>query len=451
VPPPWRPPPEELQVGVGRYATPTAGTGGRIKVDPEDFRVDEISLYPFPDPEGAFTVLRVSARNWEQHELAHRLSDRLHLAPGAIAWAGTKDRRAITEQLLSYRGPPAELGEEPLPGVTVRETYRARSGLVLGHHFGNSFSIAVRESPLSPEPLAERVAATARALREVGELPNFFGPQRFGEVRPVTHEVGRALLRGDSASAVEIYLASVYGGESEEGRNARVAYASHHDPVRALREFPPAYRFERTLLDNLARGRGPARALHALPRELRRLFIHAYQSLLFNRFLSARYDEGLSLRSPEPGDFLLRGMRDGTVPGTNPIPVTEDNLPEALELVERGRARLAGPLVGLDTPPFAGRPGELLTRLLAAEGIEREAFRLREHPDLASEGTFRPLAFPVPPLGVQTLAEPPNAYRLTFALPKGTYATVLVREFVKAGAGETGDPVTARPLSSKQA
>ncbi|MCI4318487.1 MAG: tRNA pseudouridine(13) synthase TruD, partial [Thermoplasmata archaeon] len=139
----WVPPDGEQRIGLDFYATDSPGIAGELKRDPEDFRVAEISLYPMPDPAGAYTVLRISSRNWEQHELSIRLSERLSLPPHSIRWAGTKDRRAVAERLASYRGMPPErpIG---LPNMEVLESYRARDGLVLGHHFGNAFTVRVR-------------------------------------------------------------------------------------------------------------------------------------------------------------------------------------------------------------------------------------------------------------------------------------------------------------------
>lgn len=431
VPPDWVPPASERAVGMEFYLTTSLPVPGRIKVDADDFRVSEISSYPLPDPSGPYCVLRVASRDWEQHELGAAIARRLGLPTRSVQWSGTKDRRAVADRLLSYRGPPPE-GDLGLPGVRVLEAYRARDGLVLGHHYGNAFEVRVTELT---GPVGEAVVAfrgTESALRAAGGFPNFFGPQRFGEVRPVTHEVGRAVVQGDLAGAVDTYLtARPVGGSAGTGDQARREYAEHRDPARALREFPPEYRFERTLLEHLARGHPPERAFRALSRDLRLLFVHAFQALLFNRWVSRRRAGGLPLDRPVAGDRILRLGRDGTVRSQEAIPVSTDNEHECQELVGRGRALLAGPLVGHETPREAGPVGALLDALLADERVERGMFRLPAAPELASRGAWRPVLLAVPPTG---LAPGGEAVTFRFALPKGAYATVYLREFLKPGA-----------------
>ncbi len=427
----WTPPAEERALGLGFYGSDAPGVDGRLKESADAFRVTEISSYPLPDPNGPVTVLRVVSRDWEQHELAAALGRRLALPPHAVEWSGTKDRRAVAERLFSYRGPPPErdLG---LRDVELIESYRARDGLVLGHHYGNAFEIRVGALAAPPEESIGAYRAVDANLRGAGGFPNFFGPQRFGEVRPITHEVGRWLVRGDPGRAVEVYLAGrPEAGAAGPGDEARRAYAEHHDPARALREFPPEYRFERILLDHLARGHPPERALRGLSRELRTLFVHAYQAWIFNRWLTARAAHGLPFDRPVAGDRILRVGRDGTVRGTDAVPVDADNLPECTELVLRDRAGVGGPLVGYETPVGDGVPGEILAGLLAEEGIGAADFRLGAAPDLASRGTWRRVRVAEPPLA---LAPGEDDVRFRFALPKGCYATVLLREFLKHGA-----------------
>jgi len=149
------PPLPERAIGLEFYGSHAPGVSGRLKSSSDAFRVTEISSYPLPDPEGTYTVLRVVSQDWEQHELADAIARRLGLGRNAVQWAGTKDRRAVAERLLSYRGPLPErdLG---LPHVEILEAYRARDGLVLGHHYGNAFDVRVDQ--LSRPP-AEAVAA----------------------------------------------------------------------------------------------------------------------------------------------------------------------------------------------------------------------------------------------------------------------------------------------------
>ncbi|MGA3021573.1 MAG: tRNA pseudouridine(13) synthase TruD [Thermoplasmata archaeon] len=426
-----RPPAQDRAFGMEFYGSRTPGVAGRTKGSPDDFRVTEISNYPLPDPVGAFSVLRIQSRDWEQHELGQAIARRLGLPSASVQWAGTKDRRAVAERLLSYRG-PLPSGDLGLPRVVVLDAYTARDGLVLGHHFGNAFEVRVDELAVPVTEALKAFRATEQELRTDGHWPNFFGPQRFGEVRPVTHDVGRHVVRGDLSAAVETYLIALPPGTPDGlGDSARRTYAETHDPIRALREFPNHYRFERALLERLARGDPAGRAFRALARELRLLFVHAFQALLFNRWLSRRHAAGLPLDRPLPGDRVLRLGRDGTVRSQEGIPVSADNETECTELVQRKGALLAGPLVGYETPVAEGRVGAILDDLLQEEGVDRSMFRLPATPEIASKGAWRPAVLPVPPLGLGAEA---TGVWFRFALPKGAYATVLLREFLKTGA-----------------
>jgi tRNA pseudouridine13 synthase len=424
------PPASERSIGLEFYITGTPGASAVAKQTPEEFRVTEISSYPWPDPGGAYVVLRVVSRNWEQHELGGAIARELGLAPHAVAWSGTKDRRAVAERLLSYRGPLPEASFQ-LPGVEVLESYRARDGLSLGHHYANAFEIHVVPDRLPIADSLRAYDATAEELQRIGVVPNFFGPQRFGEVRPITHEVGRALVRGDPDQAVELYLtARPEGTPPGRGDAARASYAEHRDAARALREFPSDYRFERTLLERLARGQSATQALRGLSRELRLLFVHAYQSYVFNRWLSQRHRVGLPLTAPVVGDRLLRIGRDGTIRGQDAVPVESDNLSECSDLVGRGGALVAGPLAGYESPPPEGPVGEILHELLRKDGVELAGFRLPFAPEISSKGTWRPIVLPLPPVG---RTGDSTGVWFRFALPKGSYATILLREFLKVG------------------
>lgn len=432
----WIPSPAERSIGLGFFLSQTPGVHGVLKTSAEDFRVDELSAYPHPDPAGRFTILRIESQGWEQHELADAIARRLGLPRYSVQWAGTKDRRAVAERLFSFVGerPEVDLG---LPRVKVVEAYRAREGLRLGYHFGNRFDVRLRGLVAPPESVDVAYRETLKDLRNRGGVPNFFGPQRFGEVRPITHEVGRAIVQGDFDAAVEIYLARIPPEDERAADPARVRYGRDHDAEKALREFPVEYRFERSLLQHLAKGHTPERALRALSRELRLLFVHAYQSLLFNRWLSERHRRGLSLSALVEGDWIVRRGRDGTLRADTAVPVSADNLPECSGLVDRGQALVAGPLTGYETRVPPGSGGEILARVLEEERLDPSAFKLPSAPELASKGAWRAALIPLPPIDLAVSGDETGGgatARFRFTLPKGAYATVLLREFTKTGA-----------------
>ncbi len=435
-----RPSEADRACGLEFFLSLSPGVGGRLRGEVEDFQVDEVSRYPLPDASGRFVVMRVRALDVEQNTLIARMARALGVPPGSIGYAGTKDRRAITTQLFSVPWPREELPSLELSGVTLLDAYRARDPVTLGALYGNRFRLRLRDLRGEPAALVARVQAVQGELRAAGGFPNLFGPQRFGEVRPMTHWVGKALVQGSPERAVETYLGWLPEGTPAPSEGYRSAYLRTHDLPQALRSFPRSFTFERILLDKLERGHDPARAFQALPRGLRTLFVHAYQSFLFNRWLSRRFRAGLPLDRPVPGDRVQRLAADGLDAGDPTFPVTMDNLPEMERFVSSGRARVAGPLVGTETPGPSGAPGELLEHLLEEEGITRADFRFPRSPELRSRGAFRALLAPLPlslfptgrpqtepgPEGTQTL-------EMAFSLEKGMYATVLLREFQKPG------------------
>ncbi len=423
----------EPEIGLSRYLSTTPGIGGRLKLTPDAFRVDEVSRYPCPAAQGRYTIARFESFEIEQNELLHRLSREFGLPDGRIGFAGTKDRRAVTTQLLSLPVDEARVRNVLLSGVRVLDTYRSNDDLHLGHLFGNCFGIRVQSLAVDHDEAERRVRAIEQELRGAGGFPNYYGPQRFGEVRPVTHLVGRALVLGSVAEAVDAYLTIHAEGELEDGTQARRDFASHRDPVRGLREFPRTLRFERILLERLARGDSPERAFHALPRHLRTLFVHAYQSYLFNRYLSLRIERGFPMARPIDGDWLIRLGHDGLSGPLAPVQVSRDNLAEAETMVRSLRGRIAAPVVGADTPASSGEAGDLMEEILQQDGATRKSFALSTLPEMTSSGTFRavlgclPLHFYRPPSPVRA----DGSADFFFPLEKGEYATVLLREFMK--------------------
>src|SRR3990172_2655915 len=274
----------ERDVGIEGYLTSSPGVGGSIKGETDDFVVDEVSSPPPSSDAGAYTIARLRARDWETNRLVRQLARTLRISRRRIGFAGTKDKRAVTSRLFSFEG----VGGDDIRAIRIRDVegldaYRADVPLEIGDLVGNRFRIVVRDLGLSEARASEAVGETARQLRGFGGFPNFFGVQRFGSVRPITHVVGRHIVRGEFREAVNAYVANPIEGEDPAAYEVRRALEETGDVRRALRDYPRSYTFEKAILNHLAvRPEDPEGALRALPFHLFMIFVHGYHSFLFN-------------------------------------------------------------------------------------------------------------------------------------------------------------------------
>ena len=181
----------EAGVGMLYYLTDTDGTGGRLKADADDFVVREVSDGPAPSDSGKYTIATVTSRNWETNRLIRMMAKAMHISRERIGYAGTKDKRAVTSQRMSFECPPSALSGMDLKDVSVSDIYRSDRQIRMGDLSGNRFSIAVRE--IEADDAEALVTESMGIIGEAGGFPNYYGVQRFGPARPVTHLVGERL------------------------------------------------------------------------------------------------------------------------------------------------------------------------------------------------------------------------------------------------------------------
>lgn len=446
--------PRETAVGIRYYVSDSDGIGGRLRTRPEHFRVQELEQFSF-EPISVdssaypYLVLRITLRNWETGAFASQLADGIEGSRERIDWAGTKDRRAVSTQLFTVRD--AEPGDIPdISGADIEVVGRAGRQLQFGDLVGNAFTIVIAD-PERPEHVDEiaaeladfaggRPGSRARKLEEIDPtdsrtvgVPNFFGQQRFGSHRPVTHEVGFRILDGDWKSAVLAYVGNPAPAEPEATRLARAHVENTENWAAALEKFPDHLSYERAMLHRLVESDETASAdfraaLQAVPQHLQRLFIHAAQSLLFNRILSERLERGLPFDRPVTGDLVCFSDPDVSVDMRIPDPdriqqVTPDRLSTMITHCERGRAFVTAPLVGTESAFASEEPGAIEQEVLSNVGIEPSDFELPA--PFGSTGTRRSVF-----VGTDVQVEQ-SPLSLAFSLPKGSYATVLLREFLK--------------------
>ena len=419
----------DRSLGMELYATSSPGCGGRLRAEVQDFAVEELALDQRYG-RGRYLVVEVEKAGWETHHLVRDLSRQLQISQKRFSWAGTKDKNAVTRQRMSIYGlEEGELVRANLPEVRIRALGRSDRPVSLGDLRGNRFAVRIREIDLDDAEAARRLEAVTGEIRALGGLPNYFGVQRFGEVRPVTHLVGEALVRGDPVGAAMIYLALPFPGEPESTRAARERLLAARDFGLALKEYPLRLRYERAMMARLQEEGDFARSFDVLAENLRRLFVHAYQSLLYNRILSRRMKSGLPLGRAVEGDVVCFS-KDG-LPNPDKLQAVDgSNLSAVNRLADRGRAFVTLPLFGYGSEFAGGLPGEIERAVLAEEGVELSDFRVDANPGLGSPGSRRAALLRVDPVVV--VEEEGSSALLKFDLPPGSYATVVLREYMKA-------------------
>jgi tRNA pseudouridine13 synthase len=426
----------------GRYLTgDLPGVGGRIRQRPEDFIVEEIPLYD-PCGTGEHIYLYVQKVNLSTSALVEIVARHFGVRPADVGYAGLKDRRAVTRQVLSVHVPGRRPEDFPAlvhERVSVLWVDRHTNKLRRGHLRGNRFAIRIRGVPTASVLTARRVM---QALERAG-VPNRIGEQRFGYLQ-TNHLIGRAVLRGDYEGAVRLLLAPhtppLGRPADEHEREAKALYARGR-LREAARLMPPYAAAERAVLTALARGAGPREAFMAVPGVQRIFYLTAFQSAVFNSVLDRRM-ESVGIGALIEGDVAMihdRGAMFGVDAATAADPETRRRL-ESLEISP------TGPMWSARMMRAAGRVDEVERQCLLELGVTPEDLEAYQRRSAASghrdhlDGKRRPLRVPLAVPEVEAGADEHGLYlRLSFELPAGAFATTVLQEVMKSPAADEGD------------
>jgi tRNA(Glu) U13 pseudouridine synthase TruD len=273
---------------------------GLLKLWPEDFIVEEqtqkggssVSGTRTPASEEGGTVYATLVKcGLSTIEAVEDIAQKLGIRIEDIAYAGIKDKDAITAQLISLRRTSvAKVEAIKTPHFFLKDIYNGQGAVEKGGLTGNRFTIVVRTEPSFF--VGEQASLFVKKLTQLkGEgFYNFFYLQRFGTPRLHNFAWARQILRGEYEAAVRDIIA--FEGSRElpyfkQMRKKMDASFGRWDEIQKMIEpLPLMFRHEQRLVNHLAAHPGDyAGALKMIPEQIT-LWMYALSSLLFNQYIS---------------------------------------------------------------------------------------------------------------------------------------------------------------------
>lgn len=390
----------------------------KLKAEPRDFVVRELVDEEYFAERGRFRVYRVTKKKLTSLEAAGRLADLAGVQSSEVGLAGLKDRQGITTQFMSVKGGRAVFLKTP--ELRIEPAGFAARALSSADSLGNAFVITVRRLPPGEREALERGAAE---VREHG-LPNYFGEQRFGNLRHGQGWIARDLALGRHEAALRALLAG--RSDHDDARSAR--FKSAIDAAwrdwRACREVAGRFGQYISVFQHLTRHPDDfAGAFRFVKSQIRLIHLYAWQSHLWNRAVAAYVEEV----TPASERFAIPSAEGRLVFARGALPIDPGT---------HGSFRLPGPgLEDVKNP----RQRDLLALALRREGLEPHQFRIEGVSGFQLKGEDRPLV--VVPRHVRVEDEGPSRTVVSFELPRGAYATLVMARIL---------PPQPRPTRSRE-
>ncbi|CAH8361602.1 unnamed protein product [Eruca vesicaria subsp. sativa] len=312
----------------------------------------------WPADVGKFLKFHLYKENKDTQEALGLIGKMLGVQPKSFGFSGTKDKRSVsTQRVTVFKQQASKLAalNKRLFGIKVGDFCLVKEGLLLGQLMGNRFTITLRGVVADSE---ETIKKSVESLGENGFI-NYFGLQRFGSGSVPTHHVGAALLKGEWKEAVDMIL-----DPRETERNvvneAREYYKETGDIDGTLRQLPRYLVAERAILQCLKKCPGNyLQALKGIPRTLRMMYVHSYQSYLWNNAASLRVQK-YGTNQVVLGDLVSTKVDDGKKIVGSLTSEHKENSEEALDCDQ------------LDDTAVVDLPGERsdLVKVVDTEDIE---------------------------------------------------------------------------------
>lgn len=281
---------------------------------------------------GDYLHFTLYKENKDTMDAVNQIGRTLKVRPNNFGFAGTKDRRAATVQRMSVarvRYEALDFLNGQIPAFKMGDYKYSKYPIQLGDHGGNQFNITIKNVTLTDgqsEPLERRLQLTKEAVEvAVTEMAkhgfiNYYGLQRFGTHMVGTHELGMLILKEDYESVTNALLhvdqdllAQISAGTVQETPMNRddinrvraiVEFKKAGNPDSALSIMPRRFSAEMNIIEHLSKNaRDFVGAILRISRGMRNLYLHAYQSFVWNHVASYRWEKYGS--KIIPGDLVL--------------------------------------------------------------------------------------------------------------------------------------------------
>jgi tRNA pseudouridine13 synthase len=384
----------DSQIGILVYSTKFPGIGGKIRVEPEDFQVSELisdkSKKSINDENG-YAVYKLKKKKIDTN---HALSGIFRKKGIRLKSLGLKDASAVTEQFVCAGNKGRAIENFSSDKYSLEHLGFVKKPLSKKDMIGNHFKLKISDCQNNLE-----------SFTEYDKILNFYGYQRFGSQRPVTHLIGKALLQQDFDKTIDLILSFTSPYDSEENTEIRQKLSDKANYKQYFDKVPTQMDIERIVLKEMIEHGEPIRAIRAIPVSLRRFYVQAYQSFIFNQSLSAAFLDGENLFEAQSGDvcFDYHGIIGKYVNGMD--------------------QNLALPFVGYSYYKKT-RFDFQISKILEQEEVTPKDFFIKEMQEVSTEGGFRQAA-----IHCSDYSAHDNV--VEFSLSRGSFATILLREIMK--------------------
>jgi len=392
----------DSSIGISLYCTKLDGSGGRIKTSYDQFFVSEVLREKTLDrisKSGTYAVYKLKKSGIDTNHALSEIFKKYGLRLKAL---GLKDANATTEQYVCDMNVSRGCKDITTNRYSLEKIGFVQKPLTKKDMVGNHFKIKIEGADFGK----------VRSFDQHGMILNFYGYQRFGSRRPVSHLIGKAIVQRCFEQAVEILLSTTSDHDLPENNKIREELKDKANYSRVLKYIPPQMDVERVVLKEMTESNNALKALYSIPISLRRFFVEAYQSFIFNHTASMSYEAGEDLVHPQTDDVCYD--KDNNLGRYQNDPAQ----------------KLAIPIVGYSYSK-KNRFEYYISKILQEEQLNPKDFFVKEMQEVSNEGGFRQS---VMHCNNFTVDEP----FVSFTLSRGSYATILLREIMKPN-----DPIAA--------